>query len=63
MHTLFYKVLTGGLGARRRCLDLAHEQSRFQPNPLVIKKRIEGLIERDFLQRQRGDMQTYEYLA
>lgn len=38
-------------------------QSRFQPNPLVIKKRIEGLIERDFLQRQRGDMQTYEYLA
>jgi len=38
-------------------------QSRFQPNPVVIKKRIEGLIDRDFLQRQRGDMQTYEYLA
>jgi len=37
--------------------------SRFQPNPVVIKKRIEGLIDRDFLQRQRGDMQTYEYLA
>jgi cullin 3 len=38
-------------------------QARFQPNPVVIKKRIEGLIDRDFLQRQRGDMQTYEYLA
>mmetsp|Transcript_9527 Transcript_9527/g.18629 ORF Transcript_9527/g.18629 Transcript_9527/m.18629 type:complete len:744 (+) Transcript_9527:126-2357(+) len=36
---------------------------RFSPNPLVIKKRIEGLIDRDFLQRQPGNMKTYEYLA
>jgi len=38
-------------------------QSRFVPEPLVIKKRIEGLIDRDFLQRQKGNMKAYEYLA
>uniref|UniRef100_A0A7S0ECD9 Cullin family profile domain-containing protein n=1 Tax=Hanusia phi TaxID=3032 RepID=A0A7S0ECD9_9CRYP len=38
-------------------------QSRFNPNPVIIKKRIEGLIERDFLQRQTGDIKKYEYLA
>jgi len=38
-------------------------QSRFSPNPVVLKKRIEGLIDRDFLQRQRGNIKTYEYLA
>ena len=35
-------------------------QSRFVPEPLVIKKRIEGLIDRDFLQRQKGNMKAYE---
>jgi hypothetical protein len=29
---------------------------------VVIKKRIEALIDREFLKR-RDDMQTYEYLA
>jgi len=38
-------------------------QARFTPNPLVIKKRIEGLIDRDFLQRQGANMKVYEYLA
>mmetsp|Transcript_45047 Transcript_45047/g.107378 ORF Transcript_45047/g.107378 Transcript_45047/m.107378 type:complete len:745 (-) Transcript_45047:96-2330(-) len=38
-------------------------QARFNPNPMVMKKRIEGLIDRDFLQRQRGNIKTYEYLA
>ena len=35
-------------------------QSRFVPEPLVIKKRVEGLIDRDFLQRQKGNMKVYE---
>jgi len=38
-------------------------QSRFQPNPSLIKKRIEDLIEREFLERVPGDMKQYRYVA
>jgi cullin 3 len=36
--------------------------SRFQPNPLIIKKRIEQLIEREYLERCE-DRKSYNYLA
>ncbi|KAI0313750.1 Cullin-domain-containing protein [Amylostereum chailletii] len=36
--------------------------TRFQPNPLNIKKRIEGLIEREYLERC-DDRKSYNYLA
>ncbi|KAG8767076.1 Cullin-3 [Serendipita sp. 405] len=39
--------------------QLAH---RFQPNPAMIKKRIEALIEREYLER-REDKKSYNYLA
>ncbi|GBF91645.1 hypothetical protein Rsub_03949 [Raphidocelis subcapitata] len=38
-------------------------QPRFVPNPAVIKKRIESLIEREFLERDPNDRKTYRYLA
>nr|GEW80410.1 cullin 3 [Tanacetum cinerariifolium] len=38
-------------------------QTRFVPNPVVIKKRIEYLIERDFLERDKDDRKLYLYLA
>ncbi|KAF9625970.1 hypothetical protein IFM89_028356 [Coptis chinensis] len=38
-------------------------QSRFMPNPAVIKKRIESLIEREFLERDKVDRKLYRYLA
>lgn len=38
-------------------------QSRFLPNPAVIKKRIESLIEREFLERDKNDRRLYRYLA
>lgn len=38
-------------------------QSRFLPNPVVIKKRIESLIEREFLERDKMDRKLYRYLA
>ncbi|XP_019170675.1 PREDICTED: cullin-3A-like [Ipomoea nil] len=38
-------------------------QSRFLANPVEIKKRIESLIERDFLERDGGDRKLYHYLA
>jgi len=38
-------------------------QARFLPNPVVIKKRIESLIEREFLERDKADRKLYRYLA
>lgn len=37
--------------------------TRFLPNPQVIKKRIESLIEREFLERDPEDRKLYRYLA
>lgn len=36
---------------------------RFQPSPLIIKKRIEGLIEREYMKRSDLDRKMYIYLA
>lgn len=36
---------------------------RFMPSPVVIKKRIEGLIERDYLSRSPEDRKVYSYVA
>ncbi|CAM8979981.1 hypothetical protein QQ045_000720 [Rhodiola kirilowii] len=38
-------------------------QSRFLANPVEIKKRIESLIEREFLERDNNDRKLYRYLA
>lgn len=38
-------------------------RSRFLPSPVVIKKRIEGLIEREYLARTPEDRKVYIYLA
>lgn len=51
-----------------RLQDLSNEtmiqvSERFHPNPKVIKKRIESLMERDFLQRSPDDSTIVEYLA
>jgi len=37
--------------------------SRFMPNPMIIKKRIESLIEREYLERSKTDRKLYNYLA
>jgi cullin 3 len=38
-------------------------QPRFLPSPALIKKRIESLIEREFLERDKADRRLYRYLA
>ncbi|CAH8621743.1 unnamed protein product [Heterobilharzia americana] len=38
-------------------------KSRFVPTPLMIKQRIESLIEREFLARMEDDRRVYRYLA
>ncbi|KAI9249557.1 Cullin [Sporodiniella umbellata] len=37
--------------------------SRFLPSPLMIKKRIEALIDREYLERSTSDRRAYHYLA
>ena len=37
--------------------------SRFNPTPHMVKKRIESLIEREYLERSRTDRRVYFYLA
>ena len=36
---------------------------RFQPDPQIIKQRIETLIDRDYLRRSDSDRKMYEYVA
>jgi len=38
-------------------------KSRFLPSPVIIKKRIESLIEREYLARSNVDRKVYTYLA
>ena len=37
--------------------------SRFPPDPIFIKKQIETLIEREYLERSPKNRKTYQYLA
>lgn len=36
---------------------------RFQPDPTAIKKRVESLMEREYLERVEGQRNTYKYLV
>ncbi|XP_071638558.1 cullin-3-like [Temnothorax longispinosus] len=38
-------------------------RGRFLPSPVIIKKRIEGLIEREYLARTDEDLKVYTYVA
>ncbi|KAH7691356.1 cullin 3, partial [Aphelenchoides avenae] len=38
-------------------------KGRFLPDPTFIKKRIESLIEREYLERDKDDHRKYNYLA
>jgi hypothetical protein len=51
---------------------LAHQQlvaevlsqlAFFRPDPKVIKRRIEGLIDREYLERDQNNQNTYKYMA
>ena len=42
--------------------ELMH-QLRFPANPAALKKRIESLIEREYIERDEKDMHVFRYLA
>jgi len=37
--------------------------NKFKPDPTLIKKRIESLIEREYLERDPEDRRFYKYIA
>lgn len=43
--------------------EVMAQLSLFSPNSRVVKKRIEGLIEREYLERSEDDNSKYNYLA
>jgi cullin 1 len=43
--------------------EVLSQLSFFRPNPKIIKKRIEALIEREYLERDASENQVYKYLA
>ncbi len=43
--------------------DRKHEIEACIVRPVIIKKRIEGLIEREYIKRSDADRKTYVYLA
>ena len=36
---------------------------RFRPDPTMIKKRIESLLDREYIERVDGERQLYRYLV
>lgn len=52
------------MGHQALVMEVVQQLSRmFKPDFKQIKKRIEDLIERDFLERDKENPQTFRYLA
>lgn len=58
------ELTRAGTGAAQLILEVVSQlQTRFQPDFRLIKKRIEDLIQRDFLERDMDNANQYRYLA
>ena len=44
-------------------MEVLNQLSFFKPNSKQIKKEVESLIERDYLERNTSSPNTYNYLA
>jgi hypothetical protein len=49
------------LGHQQLVSEVLNQLQSFRPAPAMIKQKIEGLIERDYLERESGS--SYKYLA
>jgi hypothetical protein len=50
------------LGHQELVGEVIHQVQTFRPDSKLIRQRIEGLIEREYLQRDAADSKTYLYL-
>lgn len=51
------------LGHNQLIADVVKQLQRFKPDAGDIKKRIEALIEQEYLERDANDRKMYNYLA
>jgi cullin 1 len=51
------------LGHQQLIGEVLTQLSFFRPQPKVIKRRIEALIDRDYLERDADNSNVYKYLA
>lgn len=51
------------LGIQQLIAEVVSQLNFFSPQPKAIKKRIEGLIEREYLERDSNDPSVFKYLA
>lgn len=43
--------------------EVSRQVTNFKPSPMDIKRQIEGLIERDYIERDEANPRTYHYVA
>ncbi|WP_287063974.1 hypothetical protein [Pantoea sp.] len=51
------------LGHQQLLAEVLSQLAFFKPDPRAVKKHIESLIEREFLERDPDNPSTYKYLA
>jgi len=51
------------IGHQQLIAEVLSQLSFFKPHPKVIKRRIEALIDREYIERSRDDTNVYNYLA
>ena len=51
------------LGHQQLIAEVLAQLSFFKPDPKIIKRRIEALIDREYLERDADNQSTYRYLA
>ena len=59
---LFFRCLLQ-LPHQQLVLEVLQQLHFFRPNPKVVKRRIEHLIEREYLERSTEKTNVYRYLA
>lgn len=61
-YTFVIESLISRLAHQELVGEVIHQIHNFKPDSKLIRQRIEGLIEREYLQRDAADLKMYTYL-